>query len=239
MAAGAQATLDTLARYKLRSSVLDMPIDFRSTEAAFETGMSQIEAMAEFAARIDCPLMTARIDPSGPLPMSEWRPIQLRRIRAIAAALSQQGVRLALEFVGSADIRRLQPHEFLWRMNDVLCLIEEAGNNVGLLLDSWHWHYAGATLDDILCAGRDRIFHVHLNDAPDQPFEAVIDKQRLMPGDGVIDLTGFLSALRTIGYNGAVSVEVFGGSLATIDPLEGAKLGFESTMRVFRKAGVA
>jgi sugar phosphate isomerase/epimerase len=40
-----------------------------------------------------------------------------------------------------------------------------------------------------------------------------VDNERVMPGEGVIDLLGFLRALRYAGYDGAVSVEVLSKTL--------------------------
>jgi sugar phosphate isomerase/epimerase len=123
-------------------------------------------------------------------------------------------------------------------MDEMLALAKECGPNVGLLLDSWHWHHAGATVADIIAAGRDRIVEVHLNDARSEPPEAVRDNDRIMPGEGVIDLTGFLRALQKIGYTDALSVEVLGRGLRQMPPEEGARLGFETGRKVFEKAGV-
>ncbi|MGC2401507.1 MAG: TIM barrel protein, partial [Acidobacteriaceae bacterium] len=124
-----------------------------------------------------------------------------------------------------------------WRMNDMLAFAKECGPNVGLLLDSWHWHHAGATPEDIVAAGRDRIVHVHFNDAPNLPAEQIHDNQRLLPGEGVINLTGFLRALESIHYKDALSVEVFGRT-KDMTPEAAAKAGLDSSLAVFRKAGV-
>ena len=49
-------------------------------------------------------------------------------------------------------------------------LCGSCGPNVGLLLDSWHWHHdPDASTDTIVEAGRERIVHVHLNDSPGLP----------------------------------------------------------------------
>jgi sugar phosphate isomerase/epimerase len=119
----------------------------------------------------------------------------------------------------------------------MLDFAKECGPNVGLLLDSWHWHHAGATTDDIVAAGRDRIVHVHFNDAPNLPPEQIRDDHRLLPGEGVINLVGFLKALQTIGYTDALSVEVF-GRLKDVPPEQAAKMGLDASLAVFRKAGV-
>ena len=63
---------------------------------------------------------------------------------------------------------------------------------------------------DIVAAGRDRIVHVQINDSAKLPPEKVQDNERLLPGEGVIDLAAFLDALKKIGYDDALSAEVFG-----------------------------
>ena len=76
-----------------------------------------------------------------------------------------------------------------------------------------------------------------------QPIEwtskgVVMLDQRLLPGEGVIDLTGFIKALDKIGYDDSLSVEVFGRGLKEMPPAESAKLCFDSSAAVFKKAGV-
>jgi sugar phosphate isomerase/epimerase len=58
-----------------------------------------------------------------------------------------------------------------------------------------------------------------LNDAPDKAVEDQIDNQRLLPGEGIIDLASMLNALNQIGYHDYASVETFSDTL----PLLGAK----------------
>jgi sugar phosphate isomerase/epimerase len=108
-----------------------------------------------------------------------------------------------------------------------------------VLLDSWHWHHAGATVANILSAGKNGIVHVQVNDSPNLPPEKILDNERLMPGEGVIDLTALFGALKKIGYADGVSPEVFGRGLKDIPPEEGARMGLESTRAVMRKAGLA
>jgi sugar phosphate isomerase/epimerase len=123
-------------------------------------------------------------------------------------------------------------------MDEMLEFAQECGSNVGLLLDSWHWHHAGATPKDIVAAGKDNIVHVQVADSPDLPPEKILDGERLMPGEGVADLIGFFQALEKIGYEDGVSPEVFGRGLKEMDPEEGARLGLRTTTEVMKKAGV-
>jgi sugar phosphate isomerase/epimerase len=94
-------------------------------------------------------------------------------------------------------------------------------------------------VNDIIAAGKSRIVSVHVSDAKKQPPEEVRDNQRLLPGEGIIDLVGFFQALQKIGYEDAVSPEPIGRVPPGTPPEEGARMGLESTLKVMRKAGVA
>jgi sugar phosphate isomerase/epimerase len=238
MEAGATATRDLLAQLNVKPAVLDFPVEFRKDDAAFEAGLPKLKEAAPFAAAIGCPRMVTYIMSSSPIPKDELRRTYKARFTECARILAGSNVRLGLEFLGPLHLRKAFPHEFIWRMNEMLEFTKECGPNVGLLLDVWHWHHAGATTEDIIAAGREAIVHVHFNDAPNLPPEQIRDNQRLLPGEGVIDLVGFLRALQKIGYTDALSVEVFGRGLKDMPPEEAAKLGLTASLGVFKKAGV-
>ena len=124
-------------------------------------------------------------------------------------------------------------------MDEALAFAKECGANIGLVLDEWHWHHSGATVDDIVRAGKSRIVTVHVSDAKKQPTEDVRDNERLLPGEGIIDLIGFFQALLKIGYHDAVSPEPIGRIPKDTPPEEGAGMDLRSTLAVMRKAGVA
>lgn len=237
MQAGVSATNELLAGLKIRPAVIDFPVEFQKDDATFDTSLAQLDAAARFAAGIHCPRMMTYIMPSSDTPKDALRKTYKRRLAESARILAGSNVRLGLEFLGPLELRKAHKYEFIWRMNDMLAFATECGPNVGLLLDSWHWHHAGATTEDIIAAGRDRIVHVHFNDSPNSPPEQIHDDQRLLPGEGVINLTGFLQALETIRYSDALSVEVFGRT-KNMTPEAAAKAGLDSSLAVFRKAGV-
>jgi len=237
MQVGASATNALLAGLKIRPAVIDFPVEFRKDDATFRSSLARLDAAARFAAAIDCPRMITYIMPSSDTPKDELRQTYKQRFRECARILARSNVRLGLEFLGPLQLRKMYKYEFIWRMNEMLAFAKECGSNVGLLLDSWHWHHAGATTEDIVAAGRDRIVHIHFNDSPNLPPEQIHDDQRLLPGEGVINLTGFLQALQGIHYNDALSVEVFGRT-KDMTPEAAAKAGLNSSLAVFRKAGV-
>ncbi|HVW87689.1 MAG TPA: sugar phosphate isomerase/epimerase family protein [Bryobacteraceae bacterium] len=236
---GLESTRKLLDSLNLRPAAVDLPVDFRKDDETFRKGLRLLPDAGSFAAAIGCPRMVTYILSSSDKPKAEQRKILLDRFRACADILARSHVRLGLEFLGPLHIRRAMPYEFIWRMDEMLAFAKECGSNCGLLLDTWHWHHAGATVDDILAAGKERIVHVHFNDAAKQPPEEVRDNQRLLPGEGVINLIGLLKALKKIGYEDALSVEVFGRGLKEMPVEQAARMGRDAAVRPMREAGVA
>ena len=238
MKEGIPATNSLLEHLRIQPAVINFPAEFRKDDATFQKDLEKLPDAAAFAAAIRCPRMITWIVSSSNLPKAEQRAIYLKRFRAAADVLARSHVRLGLEFLGPLHIRRQFKYEFIWRMPEMLAFARECGPNCGLLLDSWHWHHAGATAEDILKAGKDGIVHVHCADAPNLPPEQIRDNERLLPGEGVINFTAFFQALQKIGYVDGVSTEVFGRGLRDMPPEQAAKLGLESTRAVMHKAGV-
>jgi sugar phosphate isomerase/epimerase len=238
MEAGMGATKALLAETRLKPAVVGLPVEFRKEDADFKKGMPGLAEAAQFASAIGCPRMSTWMLPSSPIPKAELRKIYLDRLRAMCEVLARSHVRLALEFVSPVHLRKLYPHEFIYRMDETLELVKDVGPNAGLMLDSWHWHHAGATVKDIMAAGKDRIVYVQAADAPKLPPDQIKDNERLMPGEGIIDFNAFFGTLKKIGYNGGVSPEVFGRGLKDVPPEEGARLGLKTTTEAMKKAGV-
>ena len=238
--AGVDATRALLDGLKLKPTIVNLPVQAgRGDDAAFQTGLQQLEEDAQFSAAIGCLRMMQTLPPTSPTPKAEYRPRYRDRIAAIAEVLQRSKIRLGLEFLGVEQFRaRANANEFIWQMGEAVELATDCGPNVGVVLDAWHWHHSGSTIQDILNAGNARVVHVHVSDARQQPPAEVRDNQRLMPGEGVIDLVGFFKALKTIGYVDGVSPEPLGRIPPEMGAEEAAKLGLETTTVVMRRADV-
>jgi sugar phosphate isomerase/epimerase len=235
---GVKRTQTMLNDLQLRPAFVSLPVEFRKDDETFRKTMPLLEDAAPFASAIGCPRMMTYIMPSSDTPTDELRRTYKARFTAIANVLARSHVRLGLEFLGPVQFRTRGKYEFIWKMNDMLQFAKECGSNVGLTLDSWHWYHAGGTPDDIVAAGKDRIVVVHFEDAARQAPELVRDNERLLPGEGVIDLTGFLRALRQIDYEDGLSIEVFGHGLKQMPPEQSAKMCLDAGRATLQAAGI-
>lgn len=203
---------DALARHGLRPGGSKLPFHFLDEIATTKEGLSQLERHARIASEIGCARFSTFVLPySDTLPWKENSAFHTKRLGPIASVLAKHGCRLGLEFLGPKTLREGHKRAFVHTLQQMLDLCEAVGPNCGLLLDAWHWHTSLGTLEDILALSAEQVVYVHINDAPAGiPIEQHTDHHRRVHGEtGVIDLPGFLDALRTIGYDGPVTPEPF------------------------------
>ena len=227
-----------LRERNLKPGIVALPVDFRKDEAVFQEGMKKLETAALLAKEIGCPRMSTWVPSWCEVPKAEQVKIWRTRFQAVNAVLEKHGVRLGLEYLGPLHLRKRGPYEFIYKHAEMLEFAKSCGKQIGLLVDSWHWHHGGNTVRDIAATPLADLVHVQAADAPNLPAEKILDSERLMPGEGVLDFTAFFQALKKAGYRDAVSPEVFGRGLSAMEPEQGATLGLETTTAVMKKAGV-
>ena len=105
-------------------------------------------------------------------------------------------------------------------------------DQIGLIVDSFHTLSRKTDPDTIRRIPGDKIFFVQLADAPLIDMDLLYWSRhfRNMPGEGDLNVTGFMQAVLAAGYTGPISLEIFndqfrGGSAKTI-----AKDGYRSLM---------
>jgi sugar phosphate isomerase/epimerase len=236
---GPDATKALLAELKLRPAYCGFPVPATRDEDAYKKALEGLDEQVKFAAAIGCNRMIHTSWGAVPATSTkeEYRKMLVGRFQTAGEVLAKYNVRCGFEFLGPLQFRSRLP-SFATQMNEMLDFAKDCGPNYGLLLDAWHWYHAGATIEDIHKAGKARIVTVHVSDAAKMPPEEVRDNARLMPGEGVIDLVGFFKALKEIGYEDGVSPEPLGRIPKEMPAEESAKLGYDTTRAVLRKAGI-
>jgi hydroxypyruvate isomerase len=213
-----------------------LPVEFRNDDPAFKAGMAELPAFASALKRAGAARVGTWLRPGHDrLPyLANFRQ-HARRLREVAAVLGDHGLRLGLEYVGPRTLWTSARYPFIHTLAEMRELIAEIGrNDVGVVLDSWHWYTAGETVEDLRSLTNRDVVACDLNDAPRSvPVDQQRDGVRELPcATGVIDLRGFLRALAAIGYDGPVRAEPFNATVRTL-PAEAA---VEATARAMKQA---
>lgn len=229
-----QELLADMKAKRLAWGAAGLPVNFRGDEGGFTAGLKGLPGFAAALKRAGVGRVGTWISPAHRrlTYLANFRQ-HARRLREVAKVLGDHGLRLGLEYVGPKTSWTAGRYPFIHTMAETKELIAEIhGENVGLMLDSWHWYNARETADDLLTlAGRD-VVCCHLNDAPaGVPIDQQRDGRRELPcATGVIDLRAFLGALVKIGYDGPISAEPFSAELRKM-PTEDAMAATAAAMK--------
>ncbi len=194
-----------------------LPLDFRKSKEVFETGLKELPNLSKALQEAGVSRMNTWIMPTNDtLTYRENFKQHTERLGAVAKVIADYGINLGLEYVGPKTLMSRDRYSFIRSMKEVKELITAIQSpNVKIQLDSFHWHCAEETVEDLLSLDKSDIVTVDLNDATAGRTEAEqIDNQRQLPGDsGIVDLKVFLNALVQIGYDGPVRAEPFNKKL--------------------------
>ena len=240
---GAAAVKRLFADAKIIPAAFGLPTDWRTSEENWKRDLDQLPRLAKSAAAIGITRTFTWIMPcSNDRPMDVNRAFHIERFKPIAKILADHGISIGLEFIGPKTLRESQKYPFIYKMADMLAMGREIGPNVGVLLDCWHWYTSGGTLDELRALRPEQVVYVHVNDAPPNvPVDQQIDNVRMLPGEsGVIDIAGFLRALKSIGYAGPVTPEPFKKELNDL-PNDEARLKLVGAAmdKIFAQAGLS
>jgi 2-keto-myo-inositol isomerase len=97
-----------------------------------------------------------------------------------------------------------------------------------VVADVFHMIRGGGRVDDLLQIPGDRLACFHINDLPAQPDPLTQkDEDRVMVGEGIADLPRVIANLRSIGYRGPLSLELFNRELWSQDPSSVVRRGLD------------
>ncbi len=91
----------------------------------------------------------------------------------------------------------------------------------------------GSTWEMLEAIDPQRLVLVHVDDAEDQPRDALLDAHRLLPGEGVIPLRDLVRRVETRGFSGFYSLELFRPEYWSWDPVRLAREGLARVRALF------
>lgn len=233
--------LATMRTKRVVFGAAGLSVDFRGDESRFTEGLKDLPKIADALKQAEVTRVGTWIMP-GHDSLTHLQNLNQhsKRLRQIAHILAERNIRLGLEYVGTKTLRDRFHYEFVHTMAEMKELIAEIGaQNVGFILDSWHWWNASETADDILSLKAEQIIACDLNDAPAGiPREKQIDGQRELPlATGVIPVASFLNALQKLNYDGPVRAEPFSKPLNDLDNEEACARTFDAMQKAFALIG--
>ena len=204
-------------------------ITFQDT-AAYAQIRTECEELSAIAEKLGCPyivVVPGKFPPGG---LSSYEVIEetVGVLRELASIAERHGVSLAFEFIGQSDssVQTLElADEIVQKVNR---------RNIGLVIDSFHFHAGGSTIKMIESLDPKRLMIFHINDADNLPGDQLTDAHRLLPGLGILPLQEILAAFKRIGYDGVASVEIFRPEYWERDPFELAREAKAATEGVLK-----
>ena len=172
-------------------------------------GITTLLVVADFVDRIDATSLERAV-------------VSLKQAAQWASAF---GVTLALEFRGSAT--------FCSSLETALRLVAAAGEpNVGVNLDVFHYYTGPSKFEDLAHLTPANLAFVQVCDVLDVPRELATDADRILPGEGNFQLDALMGQLRTIGYDGWVSLELLNPTIWQVKTSQVAELGLSALQRL-------
>ena len=182
------------------------------------------EAKRRFAlgARLGAPFIVAT--PPLENPKTDHLPARYAELLAIGR---QEGIRPTFEYI--SFFKSVHTLKKAW---EIVQIADDP--DATLILDAFHNWNSGSTESELRSIPVDRISHYHIDDAdPAKEAGTQTDPDRVMPGDGQIDLKAEIKALKEMGYDGTVSLELFNQSWWELDPMETLRVGLQRMKELF------
>jgi 2-keto-myo-inositol isomerase len=155
-------------------------------------------------------------------PMATLEPIA-EALADLARRIEGLRVSIALEFNWSPVIKSLQ---------SAVAVARKVNHpQLGVLFDPAHYYTTPTKFEHLTAERVPWIKHVHLDDMRDKPGDlSHCNDDRVLPGEGILDLAAMIGALERHGYNGFYSIEMFNADLWQLPAAETARRCYQSLL---------
>ena len=201
-------------------------------EKEFKKMLDYTEKLMKIGNQIGCDLIIAvpSFSPDSKFPAEQTMPKTVERFQVLRKLASKYKFRMGFEPLGF-------PTNSVRKIDDALQVLKKAEADKlppsGLVIDTFHYFLGEHPASAISKVPKDKLWLVHFNDCVKKPLDKLQDADRVWPGLGFFDLKGFSSGLKTMGYSGFVSLELFNPDYWKEEPLKALKTGFAATSKYF------
>jgi sugar phosphate isomerase/epimerase len=167
--------------------------------------IAEADRLIRIAEAINCPtIQILALHELDHLPEEKALDILVENTKTLAKMAKKHNVRLQIELIA---------YTIFNHVSQALEVIKRVGeDNVGLLVDFWHFHAAGIdTPETVASLPKEIIYAVHFCDGrKPKPQEFWIETvlRNYMVGDGEVDIPAWVAAVKSTGFDGMWSSEL-------------------------------
>ncbi|MFL7809878.1 MAG: sugar phosphate isomerase/epimerase family protein [Anaerolineae bacterium] len=221
---------DLLDRYEMRCiGGFDGIVEcFSPPEQRVRNRVRVVEA-AEFLAKLGGTMMVVGTDGPSELPADPVGEVAAA-LHAMASSIEHTGVTLCLEFNWSPLVKTLRMAADVTRQVGM--------QSVGVVFDPAHYYCTPCKFAELTAENVATIRHVHVDDMRDKPPElSHCNSDRVLPGEGILDLGALLGQIERHGYEGYYSIELFNEALWATPVEEAARRMYSSLLPLCEDEG--
>ncbi len=189
--------------------------------AVYSRSIDEVKRRLDQAQQLGAPYAIAG-PPLGPVDFA----VGARNYARLIEVGREFGVKPVMEYLGfSEEVNSIEA---------ALKIMTDSGDpDATTVLDPFHCFRGGGSIESIALLKPNQIAIAHFNDSPAFPPRTLQqDADRVMPGDGIVDLKLFCRLLKQTSYDRHLSLELFNRNLWAKDPEEVARTGLEKMRAV-------
>jgi sugar phosphate isomerase/epimerase len=150
-------------------------------------------------------------------------PVVANRIQILLEATAGLDIRFGLEFNWGPLMKSVQTSRRICELVD--------SERVGIVFDPAHYHCTATKFEDLTPETVRWINQVHLNDMRDIPGDlSDCNADRVLLGEGILDMPALIGALDAGGYTGAYAMELFNAGLWELPVAEVASRCYQNLL---------
>lgn len=226
---------------RLKLGCFALPVRWQDESSAYQADLERLPALADVARQIGCRRATTTIAPGSDRVYHENFEFHRHRLGELGDRLAECEIQLGVGFLAPAVCRGERAYPFVRTAEEMLLLLRTVGSsNVGLALDTWHWHLGGGTAEQLRALTGDKIVDVRLSDAAEGlTADEAEPSARQLPSDaGAVDNAALLTVLAQLGYDGPVTPVADASQLAGRSRDEIVKTASAAFDQVWKAAGL-
>ncbi len=227
---------------RLKFGSFQLPLRWQGSDTEYKVDMALLGEKLDVAAQLGCTRAVTIIEPgSETRPFHENFEFYRQKLHELGDLLAARQMRLGVGFLAPAACRAEHTLQFVQRIDQLLLLLSSVTSpNVGIALDTWHWHLGGGTVEQVQSLGAAKIVTVTLADAAAEltAERATLADRKLPSESGAVDNVGYMRALAEMRYDGPVTPAADTTQLAGLSRQQIVRNAAAACEAVWKAAGI-